>query len=310
MMCSRLQSLGMLVSLLIGCCWGMALSATAQEVHFRFNRAQDFPTYISTSKHTQIAELGARGKRERVRKSETKVTSQKTKDGYSIVFTPVSLMSTVNGKPYNDPIIAILKDVTVTYQLDENGQLVDVHGYGEMIEVFKATLGRKLPPAIEKLLSEETFVNKAAQEWGARIGSYVGMDAEIGDVWAGIEETPLPTGGTMAFYMVTKLAELVKCGAADCVRIEFSFASNDQELKDLMGDLWSEVAEMGKLKEIPNVSNASVAGRGERIIDPATMMIYSETIERTIDMTVKLQGQEAVEITSVERREYGSRRYP
>ncbi len=67
---------------------------------------------------------------------------------------------------------------------------------------------------------------------------------------------------------------------------------------------------MGKLKEIPNLSNASVAGRGERIIDPATMMVYSETIERTIDVTVKLQGQEAVEMTSVERHEYASRRYP
>lgn len=131
------------------------------------------------------------------------------------------------------------------------------------------------------------------------------MEAEIGDVWAGVEETPLPVGGTMTFYSVTKLAEQVKFDDVDCVRLEFSFNSDAEELKNFMGDMWEDLADMVDMEAAPSVSGSKIAGKGERIIDPATMLIYSEAVERTMKMMMAVPGQGEVEMSSVDKREHG-----
>ena len=303
----RSKSLGLVVVsfLVTVCCWGIVASATAQEVHFRFNPLDDFPAYVSTYKNTQISDLGALGKRTRVSEGKQKVTIEKTPGGYSVTFMPISITMTQDGKPVEDPILSFIQNITVTYELDVDGQLIKIRGFEGTIEKLKASLPADFPPTVAALLSEETFINRAAQEWDARIGSFVGMVAEIGDVWSGVEETPLPMGGTMAFYSVTKLAEQVKFDDVDCVRLEFSFNSDAEELKNFMGDMWEDLAEMADMEATPSVSNTKIAGKGERIIDPATMLIYSETVERTTKMMMAVPGRGEVEMTSVDKREYG-----
>ena len=304
-MCSISPSLVVQIFFFSVCFCGIVGSATAQEVHFRFNPPDNFPAYVSTYKNTQITDMGALGKRTRVSEAKTKITIDKTPEGYSVTFIPISFTMTQDGKRREDPILSFLQNITVTYELDVDGQLIKIHGFEGTIEKLKASLPGELPPTVAALLSEETIVNGAAQEWDARIGSYVGMDAEIGDVWAGVEETPLPIGGTMAFYSVTKLAEQVKFDDVDCVRLEFSFNTDAAELENFMGDMGEELAEMADMEAAPSVSNTKIAGKGERIIDPATMLIYSETVERTMKMMMAIPGQGEVEMTSVDKREYG-----
>ena len=304
-MCSKSLGVVVLIFLFVVGCWGIVGSARAQEVHFRFNPPDDFTAYVSTYKNTQISEMGALGKRTRVSEVKTEVTIDKTPEGYLVTSTPISFTMTQNGKPVEDPILSFLQNITVSYELDVDGQLIKIRGFEGTIEKLKASLPAGLPPTVAALLSEETFINGATQEWDARTGSYVGMAAEIGDVWAGVEETPTAMGGTMAFYSVTKLAEQVKFDDVDCVRLEFSFNSDAEELKNFMGDMWEELAEMADMEAAPSVSNTQIAGKGERIIDPATMLIYSETVERTMKMMMVVPGQGEVEVTSVDKREYG-----
>ena len=304
-MCSKSPSLIVLVFLFIICCCGIVASAAAQEIHFRFNPPDDFPAYVSTYKNTQITDMGALGKRTRVSEAKAKVTIDKTPGGYSVTFMPISFTMMQDGKRREDPILSFIQNITVTYELNVDGQLVKIRGFEGIIEKLKASLPAGLPPTVATLLSEETFINRTTQEWDARIGSYVGVDAEIGDVWAGIEETPTPMGGTMTFYSVTKLAEQVKFDDVDCVRLEFSFNSDAEELKNFMGDMWDDLAEMTDMEAVPSLSSTKIAGKGERIIDPATMLIYSETVERTTKMMMAVPGRGEVEVTSVDKREHG-----
>ena len=304
-MCSKSPSLVVLIFLFMVCCCGLVVSATAQEIHFRFNPPDDFPAYVSTYKNTQITDMGALGKRTRVSEAKTKITIDKTPGGYSVTFMPISFTMTQDGKRREDPILSFLQNITVTYELDVDGQLVKIRGFEGTIEKLKASLPAGLPPTVAALLNEETIVNRAAQEWDARIGSYVGVDAEIGDIWAGVEETPTPMGGTMTFYSVTKLAEQVKFDDVDCVRLEFSFNSDAEELKNFMGDMWEDLAQMADMEAAPSLSSTKIAGKGERIINPATMLIYSETVERTTKMMMAIPGRGEVEVTSVDKREHG-----
>jgi len=265
-MYSKSPSLVVLIFLVIVCCCGIGVSAMAQEIHFRFNPPDNFPAYVSTYKNTQITDMGALGKRTRVSEARAKVAIDKTPGGYSVTFIPISFTMTQDGRRREDPILSFIQNITVIYELDVDGQLVKIRGFEGIIEKLKASLPAGLPPTVATLLSEETFINRTTQEWDARIGSYVGVDAEIGDVWAGIEETPTPMGGTMAFYSVTKLAEQVKFDDVDCVRLEFSFNSDAEELKNFMGDVWEDLAEMADMEAVPSLSNTKIVGKGERII--------------------------------------------
>ena len=284
---------------------GIGFTAGAQEIHFRFDPTDGFPAYISTLKSTQTTDMGALGKRTRISEGRARITTEKTSDGYSVTFAPISFTMTENGEPVENPILSFVQDITMTYELDTNGELVEIRGFEGLVEKLKASLPDELPPNVAKLINEQALRNKAVQEWEARIGQFVGADVEIGDVWAGVEETPLPLGGSMAFYSVTKFAEQVKFDGVDCVRVEFSFNTDADELKDFMGDVWEELADMVGTDEIPSVSNTEVTGKGERIIDPTTMLIYSETTDRTIKMTTNVLGRGAVEMVMVEKREYG-----
>lgn len=292
--------------LLLICCEVLVVSAAAQEIRFRFNPPHDFPGYISTYKNTRTTNMGALGKQTRVSEAKGKVTIHKTPQGYSVIADPISFTMTQDGQQVDDPITSSLQNTKLTYILDAEGQFLELRGFEGFLDRLKALLPNELPPTIASLLNEETIIKKTAQIWDARIGTFVGSDVQIGDVWVGVSEEPLPIGGgTMTFYSVTKFAEQLRYNDVDCVRLEFSFNSDAEELREFMGDTWGELAELTETEGPLNVSDSEVAGKGERIIDPTTMLIYSETVERTIKTTMAIPGGQAVEMVMVEKREYG-----
>lgn len=297
--------LGVLTSFFIVCYCGLVFTATAQEIFFRFDPPEDFPAYISTFKSKRITDMGILGKRTVASEGKAKITVRKGPDGYSVAFTPLSFTMTEDGEPVDNPILAFVQNIAVTYELDGDGELVGINGLESLFEEFIASLSPGLPPNVAEMLNEDAFRYKTVQEWEARIGQFVGADVEIGDVWAGVEQVPLPVGGSMRFYSVTKFAEQVKFDGVDCVRIQFSFNTDADALKDFMGAVWEDLADMVGTEEKPSVSNSEVVGKGERIIDPTTMLIYSETSERTFKTTVDMPGHKVVEMIMIEEREYG-----
>ena len=292
-------------SLFILCYCGLVFTASAQEVRFRFDPPEDFPAYISTFKSERITDMGALGKRTLVSEGRATITVDKNPDGYSVTFAPLSFTMTQDGAPVKNPILDFLQNITVTYELDVDGELVEIGGIEGLFDEFIASLPPGLPPNIAAMLNADAFRDKTVQEWEARIGQFVGMDVDIGDVWAGVEQVPLPVVGTMAFYSATKFAEQVKFDGVDCVRIQFSYNTDADELKEFMGELWENLADMVGSEDLPSVSDAKIVGEGERIIDPTTMLIYSETGRRTWKTTVDIPGQGTVEMVVVEKREYG-----
>ncbi len=220
-------------SLFILCYCALVFTAAAQEVRFRFDPPDDFPAYISTFKSKQTTDMGALGKQTRASEGRAKITVEKNPDGYSVTFAPLSFTMTVDGEPVENPILSFVQNITVTYELDADGKLVEIRGFEGLFEEFMASLPAGLPPNIAEVVNEQAFRNKTVQEWQGRIGQFVGADVEIGELWATVDEMPLPTGESMAFYSLTKFAEQVKFDGADCVRIEFSYNTDADELKEL-----------------------------------------------------------------------------
>ncbi|HWM93254.1 MAG TPA: hypothetical protein VN493_21000 [Thermoanaerobaculia bacterium] len=131
--------------------------------------------------------------------------------------------------------------------------------------------------------------------WAGRISDFTGQSFELGSSWTAEVPFALPSGEEIQFYTRTEIAEKVRCGDKDCVRIRFRYDSDASAMGAKIGQSVSEIAKGVGGPEV-QIKKMTFTGGGERLIDPATMLIYSETLERTMNM-------EGMGI-STEKREY------
>lgn len=101
------------------------------------------------------------------------------------------------------------------------------------------------------------MVARERAEWEGRVGWFAGKKAAIGDVWEVESDFALPTGGTIKYRTKIEFAERVSVAGRECVRVRYTYDTGPG-------------------------SAMRVEGGGERVVDPATMLIYSETLERTM----------------------------
>lgn len=302
---ARRRLLSLILLTWVGSLSGAAFGATAPEVTFRFNPPNG-TTFVETVKTTRVKELGASAKQTDETLAKTRVTVKKTPDGYEIVGKPISYTMTRDGTPVNNPVLAALQEIVVIYEVDRQGQLRAIKGYDEAIKKIRASLPASVAASLSSLLSEEAMVNRAAAEWDGRISSFVGRRGRIGENGATTSQFDLPAGGAVTFYTATTLAEALKVGGRDCVRIRFAYNTDPAALQQTLGKTLDELAKAigDAAGKVPTVSGVEIVGSGERVIDPATMLIYSESLTRTIKMRMESPGQEAVWTTMQEKREY------
>jgi hypothetical protein len=306
-MAKRAARRGLLVSLPLALClcWSIlvACAAVKERVAFRF-APPNGTTCIETVQTTKVSKLSTGQTRTDAGRVKGKSVYSKTAGGYRLAQTALEVSATRDGSPMPDPISTALKGLTVTYDIDARGQLTAIHGLDKVVARVEKAVGPQAMQAMAGLLNEEALANKERSEWEGRIGAFVGKQAKIGDVWSGTDEFPLPNGETVTFYSATKLIGRVKVAGHDCVKLRISYNSDAAALAKLAGTTAAQIAAaVGRPELAPVPTGMAVVGSGERVIDPATMLIYSETIDRTVTMPMQ-SPQGAVTATVREKRVY------
>jgi hypothetical protein len=157
---------------------------------------------------------------------------------------------------------------------------------------------------LSSVLNEETLKKRDAAEWNGQIGKFIGRTVSLGDSWASVDSFPLPSGEIIAFYSVTRFPEQAKCGDRDCLKLQFNYNSDASALSRLVNQNLAKLLGLPADSLPPTPSAAKISGFGERLIDPHTMLIYSETVERTLTAKTNMPGQGDVDMTQTEKREY------
>ena len=281
----------------------IAIKGFAQVIEFRFN-PPDGITYVETLKTTKVKDMGSLGKQTDVGENKTRVSIKKTPNGYSVVATPISTTLTRNGEKIESPMTALLQDTVVTYDLDADGKLLAIHGYDTIMKRALETAPPEMAQSLSSIFNEKLLVNKETAHWNSRIGDFIGRKAKVGDAWTSTKESEVPTGGTALSYSATKIVAQVKCGEHDCVQVQFGYTSDANALKNVDKFLTDVFKAAGVGKEMPGISATEIVGGGERLIDPATMLIYSETGTQTLKMQMEVPGQGKLMVTMQEKKEY------
>lgn len=277
--------------------------SSAQEIEFKFN-PPDGISYFQTMKHTKVTEMGGQVRTE-ITDARAKITVQKTESGFDVFINPQHLSLTQNGQPVNNPVFDLMTKLQPVYHIDADGQMVSIEGFDEVASLIEKAVPAEVAAQMTALLNEEMLVKAETAEWNGRVGDFAGAVVNVGDVFHSEEAIPLPVGGTANYHSITKIIGTTPCGDKECVRVGFSYNSNPEELAEFMGDFYSDfIAGMDSTLPEAAFSDVQIAGHGDRLVDPATMLIMSESSTRTMTMQMQMAGQEPTYTTVTEDREY------
>jgi hypothetical protein len=291
-------------ALAVACCFSLgAEKDSPKKFTFRFN-PPDGIEFLQTLTITKVQEIGELRKQTDVNVSKAQIVIRKKPDGYTATAKLLSIVMTRDGKPFNNPVMSVMADLEVTYEFDKEGRLTAVRGFDVLKSRIQDRFDPQMAMALSAFLTEEAMVNKEEAEWNGRIGNFIGRTVELGDVWTDTEEFPLPMGKTAAFHTATKFAEEKKCGGSNCLRVEFFYHSKPAALEKLVGKTLSELSKAAGAEVEAEVSGMEIAGSGERLIDPDTMLIYAERIERTVKAQMDVPEHGNVAAVTKETREY------
>ena len=224
---------------------------------------------------------------------------------YRMEIEPASLTVKRNGVTVNNPLLNTLQTLEVVYTLDTEGRLESVTGYEvvpDMLAQMASNLPEKTKQALMTAFSAEALRTREQAEHKGRIEDFVGLQVKIGSVTTGASAYTLPTGETVDLTNAIHFSSTEPCGNTTCVVIDHVYNSDPRALPGMMTDILDSLP-------IPKGEGSSdgtmaIEGRVRRLIDPATMLIHTENIERTIRMTIEAPGQKAISMTLTENRSY------
>lgn len=279
-------------------------SAEAQSATFTF-RPPDKTQVRQTVKTTRTRDLGEAGKATDVTETVSRLIYRRTRQGYQLSAHPISATMTRNGQKVNNPLLAVLQDVVTVYQTDPEGRLVLIRGLDQVLEKARKSLPASAVESFASVLNEETLANREAAEWAGRVEALLSRRVRPGDAWAATDPFTLPGGEEIVFYSATKVVGWEKSGNRPCLRLQFSYHTDAQALRPFLGEAFETLQESLQKPEGKTPSpDFEIVGSGHRIIDPATMLIQSEIINRTIKMPVELPGHGMVATVTTETKEY------
>jgi hypothetical protein len=291
-------------ALAVACCFSIgAEKDSPKKFTFRFN-PPDGIEFLQTLTVTKVQEIGDLRKQTDVNVTKAQIAIRKKPDGYAATAKLLSNVMTRDGEALHHPVLSAMADLEITYELDREGRLTAVRGFESLKNRIRDKFDPQTAMKLSALFTEEAMVNREEAEWNGRIGNFVGRTVELGDVWTETEEFPLPTGKTTAFHTATKFAEEKKCGGSDCLRIEFFYHSKPSALEKLVGKTLGELMEAAGAEGEAEVSGLEITGSGERLIDPDTMLIYAERIERDVKAQMEVPEHGLVTAVTKETREY------
>lgn len=241
--------------------------------------------------------------------TETQTEGVFRRVGETYEFSPKTVSASMrrNGAPLNDPILGLMSKIQANYVISRDGEAISISGFGEVEAVIKATMPAQLAAALAPMLNEATLVAQQKAEWNARYANFAGGSFRIGDVIDVEAPQQLPNGTTLTYTIRTMFPRWEPCPAGKCIRLEQVYESDAAELAKMAEGLTKRVAEATQIAApMPQSaqSPARITGSLSRLIDPTTMLIYSEQVKRTISMQVQVPGNGAMPVTQEESRTY------
>ncbi len=285
----------------------LTVSSFAQAITFSFS-PKDGTEFLQNLTITKDKLLDSQVFQKDETKSKAKIRYLKTDYGWEVTATPIETVMIRNGKKVDNPILQIMSTLSIVYKIDKNGQLMDVQGYAPLMEIINSQFPEEIAKKLEPVLNAEVLKQKDIAEWEGRYGGFVGKQIQIGDMWEFESPFTLPNNSVINYRGQINFKELQPCGNKKCVLIKQIYSSSDSSLSSFSNDIAKSILGTEN-KETPVESrtedfSSSMEGQVTRLIDPTTMLIFNEELERLINIEIDIPGKGKQPIQVLEKRVY------
>jgi|GEM_PF-4298044 len=278
-------------------------SLFSQEIYFTFNPPDT--TYKEILKTRKTTLVNGKKQKEDEISVTTKYDIKKVAGGFELKQSPLAISSKRDGKMFHNPIFMFLTNIPTRGEIDGKGNLKHVVGYEHIIPRAQTELPKEVVEAMMLVANEEAMISKAKADWNARISEFSGNSFHVGDMLSAQGKFSLPNGEVLTFFSVIKIADTVDYMGEKCVKILFRNSSIPEELASFMGYHEEEMKDIFDINANAELTTQiKLSGDGERIINPATMLIYGEKTYRCVEMKDEDMGSESKIITTLESKEY------
>lgn len=264
----------------------------AKEVTLAF-KPPDGTTFLQTLTSTKSRSLNGKPDNERAVTAITKGVIKKTQDGYSITQSSLALEKPELMPKEMDPITQIFSELIITYVTDDNGSILEIKGLENFDQRLKEELPQKTYRQMAAFINREALELKLNDEWESKVGNFAGTWT-LGQAEFFESYFPLPNGQEIIYYSTINIAEELTYQDKNCVRIKMMYSTDANKLGDFTSDVLNDALnEAGKTGDLSS-SQYSIEGSAEIIMDPSTMLIYDEVMERTVSMHVEFNGESGI----------------
>jgi hypothetical protein len=229
-------------------------------------------------------------------------------NGFEYAQKTLSATMRRNSAPVNDPTVSLLSQLRPVFTISAGGEVTDIKGFAEVEAQIKAAVSPQVAAALAPLLNEAALVGRERAEWNARYADFAGGKFKIGDSIDLQAPQPLPSGETLTYTIRTAFPRWEPCPAGSCVRIEQVYESDAAALARLATSITQKVAAAASAPPslAPEFTKTGprLSGSLSRLIDPRTMLIHSERVERTLTFQMNVPGKGPTPVVQHEVRSY------
>jgi len=204
----------------------------------------------------------------------------------------------VTGK---DPGLVALIGAPLTVEVWDDGTVGGLTGTEEIERRLRAVAGRTGEPPVLGLAFASGMEGVTKRAWAERVGTLVGREAAVGDRWEETLQGPLPSGGALEVTREVRFEGWEECGSTQCARLAYADRGGGTEWSRPLERAINEFARsLCPNAQQVEVLEVSLAGEGERLIEPSTLFTYRETAERRFELRVRLDGGEERDVSRLE----------
>jgi hypothetical protein len=214
-------------------------------------------------------------------------------------------------------MIEQIAQLVPSYRINNAGEFLGVYEVAKLkarMDTMMAPLladdsSGQLQSLVASLVSEQYLNGVTAQEWNALVGTWVGADLELGQVYELEEQAPVPIIPDATVKMVSEFAVEARVPCAEdaqekqCVQIHLYAEPDSAAMKAVLQQFMERIAGSGAAAQVPVFDDLSIRSELLLITRPETLVPHYLELVKTVEGRGRL-GSESAPFSQTDRRRY------
>jgi hypothetical protein len=194
------------------------------------------------------------------------------------------------------------------YEVMDDGDLVGVGGFDRLQQVLRQAAA-ELDRAEEfEAVTPWRLRERERDDWNERVHALVGKAVVLGQAIDATSRIDLGHGRLLAHQVRLTPVEWRPCVTGRCVAVKVEYLADPEAVSRVVNaPAAGLIPQLAELDPTVKIRGVEVLGGGERVIDPATMLVFAENVTRKLHLTFGWEDGRSLTLAAIDGREMTTR---